>query len=539
MAYTEQDLQDAIAKYHRGRGSIRSISREFGIPTTTLHHRIHGTQTRSIGAEPLQILSRVQEDHLSQWVLTQVALGVPPTHAQIRAFASRVLQAQGATRTTVGKGWMTRFLRRNPILRTQRARKIDSVRINGATDSIIRSWWPRLNIPAIKDIPPAHRYNFDEVGIMEGQGINGLVVGSSQTRAVQRKVHGSRAWTSFLECISATGVALPPAVIFKGKSIQQQWFPIKKEEIETWKWTSTDKGWTNRAVALEWLETVFIPRTQPQDHSQKRLLILDGHDSHTTTEFMWECYKNNIHLLFLPPHTSHVLQPLDLSVFSPLKTTYRKLLNEINSWNESTVLGKQMMIKCIVAARKEALTDHNIKTGWRISGLWPISMAKPLMSPLLLENSNNIANVASVDQLVASIQTPTSVKPSQPSVVAANKLPFTPQKRSDLHSQLTNLATEDPHISTRRLLFRKVEKAFDQKDFELARLRQENEALKVQLELARPSKRKKVVVDANELFASIEQIHQAQIEAGRIDEPIAEKSVPESVDVTEPCIVIS
>ena len=146
---------------------------------------------------------------------------------------------------------MTRFLRRNPVLRTQRGRKLDSVRINEATDSVISSWWPRLNIPAVKGILPANRYNFDECGIMEGQGINGLVVGSSQTRAVQRKVPGSRAWTSFLECVSATGVALPPAVIFKGKSLQQQWFPVNKVELEGWKFTSTEKGWTNRVVALE------------------------------------------------------------------------------------------------------------------------------------------------------------------------------------------------------------------------------------------------------------------------------------------------
>ena len=383
MDYTEQDLQDAIAKYHDGRCSMRSISREFGIPLATLQNRIHGTQTHSTAAEPQQALSRVQEDHLAQWVLTQVALSVPPTHAQIREFASRVLQAQGASRTTVGKGWMTRFIRRNPVLLTQRARKIDSVRINGATDSVIRSWWPRLNIPAVKDILPANRWNFDEFGIMKGQGNNGLVVGSSRTRAVQRKVPGSRAWTSFLECISVTRVPLPPVVIFKGKTLQQQWFPIDKSELKTWKFTSTDKGWINRVVALEWLREVFIPQTKPRDHSQRRLLICDGHDSYTATDFMWECYKNNIHLLLLPPHTSHVLQPLDLSVFSPLKHTYRKLLNKINSWSESTVLGKQMMIKCIVEARKQVITAHNIKAGWRASGLWPVNMAKPLMSRLV------------------------------------------------------------------------------------------------------------------------------------------------------------
>jgi 4-hydroxybenzoate polyprenyltransferase len=535
MDYNEQDLQDAIAKYHQGRCSMRSISREFGIPSTTLFHRIHGTQARSTAAEPLQTLSRVQEDHLAQWVLTQQALGVPPTHAQIREFAGRVLQAQGASRTTVGKGWMTRFIRRNPVLRTQRARKIDSVRINGATDSVIRSWWPRLNIPAIKAILPANRYNFDEFGIMEGQGTNGLVVGSSQTRAIQRKVPGSRAWTSFLECISATGVALPPAVIFKGKSVQQQWFPIDKDELKEWKFTATDKGWINRAVALEWLEEVFIPRTQPSDPSQSRLLILDGHDSHTTDDFMWACYKNNIQLLFLPPHTSHVLQPLDLSIFSPLKHTYRKLLNRMTSWTESTVVGKQMMIKCIVEARKQAITAHNIKAGWRASGLWPVHMAKPLMSRLLMENSNKVADNNDPLHPLGSLATGL---PSQPVGLDQGGQFSTPRKKTDLRGHLSNLAARRQPHSTRKLLFQKVEKAFDQKDFELAHLRQENEALKIQLEVARPSKRKKVVVDPNNLFASIEQIHQAQIDAGRIEGSVAEESGSESAESDASCIVV-
>ncbi len=50
------------------------------------------------------------------------------------------------------------FFRRDPVLRTQRGRKIDSVRMNGATVPIIRSWFNLLKIPAVKDIPAAHRY---------------------------------------------------------------------------------------------------------------------------------------------------------------------------------------------------------------------------------------------------------------------------------------------------------------------------------------------------------------------------------------------
>jgi 4-hydroxybenzoate polyprenyltransferase len=91
----------------------------------------------------------------------------------------------------------------------------------------------------------------DEAGIMEGQGINGLVVGSKNRRFVQRKQPGSKAWTSFIECISATGITLSPLVMFKGKTVQQQWFPTSLNLYEHWHFTATENGWTSDNTAVE------------------------------------------------------------------------------------------------------------------------------------------------------------------------------------------------------------------------------------------------------------------------------------------------
>ena len=99
------------------------------------------------------------------------------------------------------------------------------------------------------------------------------------------------------------------------------------------------------------------------------MLVLDGYDSYISDDFMWNCFNNNIQLVFLPAYASHVLQPLDLSVFSPLKYTYRKHLNNINTWAESTVVGKQLMLRCILRARREAVIAKNAKAGWKASGL--------------------------------------------------------------------------------------------------------------------------------------------------------------------------
>ncbi len=181
-------------------------------------------------------------------------------------------------------------------------------------------------------------------------------------------------------------------MIFKGKSLQQQWVPKSINEFKDWEFTTTENGWTSDDTALEWLKKVFIPRTALQDPLEARLLILDGHGSHETLEFMWECFSNNIHLLFLPPHSSHVLQPLDLSVFSPLKHAYRKQLGFLSLLTDSTPLGKKYFLLYYRKARIDSLTAINIKAGWQASGLWPVRLAKPLISRLLLENSNKLVN---------------------------------------------------------------------------------------------------------------------------------------------------
>ncbi|KAK8012005.1 hypothetical protein PG989_000265 [Apiospora arundinis] len=187
-----------------------------GVPKTTLIDRLSGRESSREAAISQQRLSPVQEKHLTDWVLTQEALGLAPTHAQIKELAERVLALKG-DHTPLGKNWIAAFFRRNPILRTKRQRRIDSQRINGASTEVIRSWFPKLRIPAIQAIKPENRYNMDEHGIMEGQGGNGLVVGSAAIRAIHQKQPGSRAWTSILECISATGRAIPPSLFTKAK----------------------------------------------------------------------------------------------------------------------------------------------------------------------------------------------------------------------------------------------------------------------------------------------------------------------------------
>lgn len=120
---TESDLTAALESVRSGR-SVNAASRLWGVPRSTLRHRISGFPSKAKYAASSQRLSPLQEKHLTDWVLAQRALGFPPTHAQVREFASRVLGSSGDHRP-LGKNWTEGFVQRNPALKPSKGPRIE------------------------------------------------------------------------------------------------------------------------------------------------------------------------------------------------------------------------------------------------------------------------------------------------------------------------------------------------------------------------------------------------------------------------------
>jgi 4-hydroxybenzoate polyprenyltransferase len=102
---------------------------------------------------------------------------------QIRVFAGRILAARH-NRLPLGKKWMAGFFRQNPVLKTKKQLRIDPACVNSAIFDILKAWFQKLKIPAIKAIKPENRWNMDKAGIIKGQGLNSLVVRSAQKRFI-------------------------------------------------------------------------------------------------------------------------------------------------------------------------------------------------------------------------------------------------------------------------------------------------------------------------------------------------------------------
>ena len=84
-------------------------------------------------------------------------------------------------------------------------------------------------------------------------------------------------------------------------------------------------SWTDNKLCIELLKDYFKLATKAKLYKEYRLLILDRHASQITNKFIKFLKANKIIYLYLSLYLTHLLQPLNVNVFEPLKQNYKKL----------------------------------------------------------------------------------------------------------------------------------------------------------------------------------------------------------------------
>ena len=112
----------------------------------------------------------------------------------------------------------------------------------------------------------------------------------------------------------------------------------------------------------------FKPTTRAYLRGEYRILIVDGHAFHVSTEFIRFTREHKIVCLCLSAHSTYLLQPLDVGVFDPLKQKYKTLLPEKTRFTIYNV-DKAHFISLIQKARQQNITARNIQSAWRATGL--------------------------------------------------------------------------------------------------------------------------------------------------------------------------
>jgi len=378
--YTEAQLQAALSDIHENPGqSIRATAAAHEVPESTLRNRLAGHTSCSGAHEHRQNLSSAEEKTLVKWLSNLTRAGFPTSPALLVEMAEEVRRSRFKLREglppqlqPLGKNWSLKFCTRHPEIKGVWTRQIERARYDGVNCETLSRWFDAVR--ALMDehrYAPSQIYNMDESGFAVGTSQASRALVNVRDKSSWKKIQGRQEWITAIEVVDAAGFVGPPLLIFKSKHLSTAWVP--DHAPPDWRFTTSKSGWTSDSHGYQWLTEVFEPwsRRRLPDPTVRRLLIMDGHSSHVTAKVISFCMQNGIDLLIMPPHCSHMLQPLDVSVFAPLKRALGKETDKVARLDSSRVARVQWT-EMYMRAHKTAFSTSNICSGWRAAGLYPL-----------------------------------------------------------------------------------------------------------------------------------------------------------------------
>ena len=365
----EGRLQLALQAYNSGQfQSYRAAAIAFNVNHHTLSKRAKGIASRRESPANCQKLTLTEEQTIVRYILNLDSRGFAPRLCEVADMADKLLASRNGK--PVGKKWAGRLVTRSDELKMAFNRAKDRQRILQEDPEVIGAWFKLVKeTKAAYGIHEEDVHNFDETGFQMGViGSMKVVTGSERRNRPELIQPGDREWVTVIQSICAAGYATPPFIIYKGRVHISAWY----EETgipRDWKLSVSENGWTNNVLGLAWLKH-FDAHTKARQVGGYRLLVLDGHESHCSQDFKDYCLEHKILTLCMPPHSSHILQPLDVVCFSPLKQKYSQRVRDL-ARRRVFHINKEGFLPAFRDAFFDVFTEENCRKAFEASGLVP------------------------------------------------------------------------------------------------------------------------------------------------------------------------
>ncbi|CAF1063108.1 unnamed protein product [Rotaria magnacalcarata] len=385
--YAITDLKLALDLIGDGEITVIEASTAYNIPMPTLYSRLSGSR----GGNPCgnKILSDGEEKFLIHVIHKFQEWQHPLTRSDFISIARTFMiemNKKKITEDSLLREWFNGFQKRwfNEIKFVETS-KLESVRSLSCTQLVVDRWFDHLNKVLAKlnlfDRPEAI-YNVDESAFGDDPGRKQVIIKRDSKYAISSQGGSGKCYTTLLMCTSASGKFLPPYIIFRAQRLFDVWIP--RNGYPGSRYNATPSGWSDENTFYDWLCNHFTPAVKMV--KKPLLLIMDGHYSHLSTRIIKYCMNNGIHLECLPPHTTTILQPLDVLTLSKVKTSWRKLLQNHYKETNAEPVSKQKISNLF----KNHLLPSHCAGGFSKAGVYPfdkraISKEKLLQPATTLE----------------------------------------------------------------------------------------------------------------------------------------------------------
>jgi hypothetical protein len=348
----------------------------------------------------------------------------------LRQYANSVLKATDRD-ATASRYWARRFLRRySQFFHKRKSQTLSAQRKAMSDRGNIQEWFRKWNIfteNEENDIDFENVWNVDETGFQIGYLKNGIFLWTfgEVEEPILTDAHETTSVT-IVESISAKGQVIPP-FIMPGVQIPSRWVDNGLEGEAAI--ATTPKGYIGDVTAQDYFDH-FERHTRPQNGQRKRVLLLDGCENHFTKELHHKAQVAGVVLYPFPPHLTHMLQPLDVGMFSLYKHWHQEVLQREIA-DGATDFNKADFLFHLQEIRRKATKRSTIISSWKKTGIYPFNpsavldrMVDPLSSLSLEAAEADLPGYISAgDSSPKSLRhTPVTKTPNQTRKTSANSL---------------------------------------------------------------------------------------------------------------------
>ena len=262
------------------------------------------------------------ESRLYTWFVERRKLGDPISDSILRQKAVQLIKelaAQSTFRATVG--WLRKFKRRYDIRLVNRFREKGSANV-AAAEKFSSDFARRIEERGIEH---SNIYNMD---------VSGLMWKALPSSTLEKDMNGEKGKEDLVTvgfCANMTGThKLLPLFIHKFK------YPKAMKKIKTSLpvvYKVQKNAWMDQLVFTEWYQNNFKPAVRGYQRysgtSGKAILLLDNCIAHKlrSVEFQED---QQFEIMFLPPNTSSIIQPMDQGVILKAKRAFHcRLLRRV------------------------------------------------------------------------------------------------------------------------------------------------------------------------------------------------------------------